>query len=82
MKTTILSELSLEELSIEKKKRGAMVGAYIAIIIMMVGAGVVVTIRKGTSIFTFFPLVFVPIFLVIYKGYGDVNKEIKSRNEA
>lgn len=82
MKTTILSELSLEELGLEKKKRGAMVGAYIAIIIMMVGAGIVVTIRKGISIFTFFPLVFFPIFLVIYKGYDDVKKEIKSRHEA
>lgn len=81
MKTTVLTELSLLELSTEKKRRGALVSFYIAILLVMTGAGIMITVRKGTSMFTFLPLVFFPIFLSIYKRYDEVKKEIRSRND-
>jgi len=65
LKTTILTELSLSELSAEKKKRGALVSFYIATLLVMTVAGIMMTVRKGTSIFTFLPFVFLPIFLSI-----------------
>lgn len=82
MKTNLLSELSLAKLSTENKKRGALVFFYIAILLVMTVAGIMMTVRKGTSVFTFLPIVFLPIFFSIYKGYDDVKKEIKSRRDA
>jgi len=82
LKTNLLSELSLAKLSTENKKRGALVFFYIAILLVMTVAGIMMTVRKGTSVFTFLPIVFLPIFFSIYKGYDDVKKEIKSRRDA
>ncbi|WP_316828699.1 hypothetical protein [Pedobacter miscanthi] len=82
MKTILLPELSLSELNTEKKRRGALVSFYIATLVVMTVAGMMMTIRKGTTIFTFLPFVFLPIFFSIYKRYHDVKKEIKSRNDA
>ena len=82
MKTNLLSELSLASLSTEKKKRGALVSFYIVMLLVMTVAGIMMTVRKGTNVFTFLPLTFLPIFLSIYKGYDDIKKEIKSRKGA
>lgn len=59
-----------------------MVSFYIVILLAMTAAGIIVTIRKGAGIFTFLPIVFLPIFLSIYRGYNEVKKEIQSRHGA
>jgi hypothetical protein len=82
MKTTALSELSLSELNIEKNRRKTLVSVYIVILLIMTAAGIIITIRKGAGIFTFLPIIFLPIFLSIFRGYDEVKNEIKSRNSA
>jgi uncharacterized membrane protein YoaK (UPF0700 family) len=76
---TKLSELSIEELRAEKKKRTAILISFSIILGMMVGTCILVTVKKGVSALTFMPIAFLPIFLIIWKSQKDICNEIKSR---
>ncbi|MGE8552493.1 MAG: hypothetical protein ACN6OB_01000 [Chryseobacterium jejuense] len=76
---TKLSELSIEELSTEKKKRTVILIFFSVLLGIMVGTCIYATIKKGVSALTFMPIAFVPIFLIIWKSQKDVCNEIKSR---
>ncbi|MDN3693476.1 hypothetical protein QWZ06_14895 [Chryseobacterium tructae] len=77
--TSKLSELSIEELKAEKKKRTGILVSFSIILGLMIGTCVYVTIKKGVSSLTFMPIAFLPIFLIIWKSQIDVCNEIKSR---
>jgi hypothetical protein len=80
MNNTSLTELSLEELKKEEKKRKGIHISYCIIIGMMIGVSVYGTIKKGDiNFFTLMPLFFLPIYFGIWKSYKDVRNEIKSR---
>ncbi|SDI35100.1 hypothetical protein [Chryseobacterium jejuense] len=76
---TKLSELSIEELTTEKKKRTVILIFFSILLGIMVGTCIYATIKKGVSALTFMPIAFLPIFLIIWKSQKDVCNEIKSR---
>lgn len=74
-----LSELSVEELKTELKKRTALLLFFCIILGIMLGACLYVTIKKGIGSLTYMPIAFLPIFLIIWKNQKNVRNEIKSR---
>ncbi|MBP2617686.1 hypothetical protein [Chryseobacterium jejuense] len=76
---TKLSELSIEELTIEKKKRTGILIFFSILLGIMIGTCLYVTIKKGVGSLTFMPIAFLPIFLIIWKSQKEVCNEIKSR---
>ncbi|UHO40486.1 hypothetical protein H5J24_11265 [Chryseobacterium capnotolerans] len=74
-----LSELSVEELKTELKKRTALLLFFCIILGIMLVACLYVTIKKGIGSLTYMPIAFLPIFLIIWKNQKNVRNEIKSR---
>ncbi|WP_106915947.1 hypothetical protein [Chryseobacterium aurantiacum] len=79
MKSTKLSDLSLDELTQEEKKRSAIHIFFSILIGIMVGAAIYTTIRKGFSAISPLPLAFLPLYLTIRNSLQSVRKEILSR---
>ena len=75
-----LSELSLDELIKEEKKRSAAHISFCVIIVMMVGVSIYITIKKGFTAFTPLPLAFMPLYLLTLSSWRNARKEIKFRN--
>lgn len=80
MKNPKLSDLSIDELTKEEKKRSAAHIAFCIIMGMLVGASIYVTVKKGFSAITTLPLAFMPLYLIIMISWQNARKEIKSRN--
>lgn len=80
MKSTKLSDLSIDELTQEEKKRSAIHISFSILLGMMVGAAIYTTTKKGFSAITTLPLVFIPIYLMIRNSWQSVRKEILARN--
>lgn len=79
MKDKKLSELSLDELVKEEKKRSAIHISFSVIIGLLVGVVTYATIKKGFTATTTLPLAFIPIYLIIRNSWQSVRKEIISR---
>lgn len=74
-----LSELSIEELTKEEKKRSAAHISFCIILGILVAACIYVTIKKGFNGITPLPLAFFPLYLIIRNSWQSVRKEIRSR---
>ncbi|ASE60900.1 hypothetical protein EGY07_10700 [Chryseobacterium indologenes] len=79
MKTTKLSDLSLEELVKEEKKRSSIHISYCVLIGCMIGTSVYATVKHGFTFVSVLPLFFIPMNWAIWKSKKDVTKEIQSR---
>lgn len=81
MKTTQQTgDRKLLELSVEELKKQTGILLFFSIILgIMLGACAYVIIKKGIGIFTYMPIAFIPIFLIIWKNQKNVRNEIKSR---
>ncbi|KAB1232186.1 hypothetical protein [Chryseobacterium viscerum] len=77
--TNKLSELSIEELTKEEKKRSAAHISFCIILGLLLAACVYVTIKKGFNGITPLPLAFFPLYLIIRKSWQDARKELQSR---
>ncbi len=75
-----LTQLTIDELQIEAKKRkqGYQIGAFI--VGMMIGVAVWSAAKNGFGILLFTPLLFVYWFRNAKPDYDEIKKEIKSRN--
>ncbi|MDR4954433.1 hypothetical protein REB14_19805 [Chryseobacterium sp. ES2] len=74
-----LSELSIEELTKEEKKRSAAHISFCIIMGILIGACIYVTIKKGFNGITPLPLAFSPLYLIIRKSWQNARKELQSR---
>ncbi|PWN62901.1 hypothetical protein [Chryseobacterium viscerum] len=77
--TNKLSELSIEELTKEEKKRSAAHISFCIILGLLLAACIYVTIKKGFNGITPLPLAFFPLYLIIRKSWQDARKELQSR---
>ncbi|CAD0218026.1 hypothetical protein KYG33_01980 [Chryseobacterium sp. D764] len=74
-----LSELSIEQLTKEEKKRSAAHTTFCIIMGILIAACIYVTIKKGFNGITPLPLAFFPLYLIIRNSWQNVRKEIRSR---
>ncbi|MGU3374933.1 hypothetical protein [Chryseobacterium sp. M5A1_1a] len=79
MKSTKLSNLSIDELTQEEKKRSAIHISFSIVMGMLIGAAIYVTIKKGFSAISMLPFAFIPLYLIIMVNWQNARKEIKSR---
>ncbi|MDR6548012.1 hypothetical protein J2810_004099 [Chryseobacterium rhizosphaerae] len=79
MKNTKLSDLSIDELTKEDKKRSAIFISYCIIIGIMIGASIYATIKNGFSVISLLSIFFIPMYLIIWNNHREVRKEIRSR---
>nr|WP_315027782.1 hypothetical protein [uncultured Chryseobacterium sp.] len=79
MKSTKLSDLSIDELTKEEKKRSSIHICYCILIGFMVGTSVYATIKHGFTFVSILPLFFTPMNWFMWKNKNDVSKEIQSR---
>jgi hypothetical protein len=80
MKQLDLKQLSNEELLMEQKKIKPNFISMTVVIIAMVIMAVLNTVASGVGIFTFFPIIFLPIALNHWSKYKSIQEEVKSRN--
>lgn len=79
MKSKILSELSKEQLLIEIKSRKNVFYIYCFFVSIMVCSGIFLTIKKGFGVFSYLPIAFLPILIMVRKNYTDSKKELQLR---
>ncbi len=77
-----LSDLSIEELTKEEKKRSAAHISFCIIMGMLVVACIYMTIKKGFNGITPLPLAFFPLYLIIRKSWQNARKELQSRKSS
>lgn len=76
-----LTQLTIDELQIELKKRkqGYQISAFI--VGMMIGCAVWSAVKNGFSMFLFVPLLFAYWFRNAKTDYDEVKQEIESRKQ-
>lgn len=80
MKEKELTELSDQEL-LEKKKKSKSNNITSSVILgIMIGIAIYSTVKNGLGLFTFFPLLFIPIAKNNSKNNKALEAELKSRN--
>ena len=80
MTQTALSELTMEELLQEAKKRKQSYYMNCGIVGFMAGIACYSTVRNGFGFFTFLPLIAAPMAARSSKEFKAVKQEIASRN--
>jgi hypothetical protein len=80
MKNVDLTQLSNEELLQEQKKRKPNFIVISVVICTMIIMAILNTIASGIGVFTFFPIIFLPIAINHWKNYKSISNELKSRN--
>ncbi|CAD7816666.1 hypothetical protein CHRY9390_03215 [Chryseobacterium aquaeductus] len=79
MQKKILSDQSLEELKITKKKYNTQMMIHTVLLLILTVAAVYFTMTEGFTIFTFLPIVYVPVFIFALFKLKRTNDEIKVR---
>lgn len=79
MQKKILSDQSLEELQITKKKTQTLLIIFIIILCILTVASIYLTLEKGVTIFTFLPICFLPVLIFSLINMKNVKNEIKTR---
>ena len=80
MKKVELADLSQEELLREVKNRKSSFILLCVSVSIMVVMAVINLFGKGMGIFTFFPLIFIPIMINGWKKYKEATKEKEIRS--
>ena len=80
MKNIDLKQMSKEELLQEEKKRKPNYIIMVVIICAMVVLAILNTITSGIGVFTFFPIIFLPIAINHWKRFKSIQDELKSRS--
>ncbi|RZL66693.1 MAG: hypothetical protein EOO93_05220 [Pedobacter sp.] len=75
-----LQEFTHEALLKEAKRTPFLFGIYLGCVIVMFVTGVLSTLDYGITIFTFLPVGFLAIAVLLWSNYNNVIKELKSRN--
>lgn len=75
-----LPEMTIEQLLKTEKTARLLMIIQISAIVIMAAVSVIITIRKGFSVFTILPLVFIGTLLPIIASLSAVRKEIRSRD--
>ncbi|AZA83371.1 hypothetical protein C1637_21415 [Chryseobacterium lactis] len=79
MKNTKLSDLSIDELHKEEKKRSGIHITFCILIGFMVGVSIYAIVKHGFTFASLLPLFFIPMYTFAWKSKKDVSKEIMSR---
>ncbi|GAA4761096.1 MULTISPECIES: hypothetical protein [Flavobacterium] len=79
MKQKDFSKLDDQQLLKENKLAKTLLIAYSIIFLLMILSAIFTTTVKGIGFFTFFPLFFLPIAVVMWINSKTYEKEIKSR---
>ncbi|MDF2551166.1 MAG: hypothetical protein K0R36_1109 [Chryseobacterium sp.] len=79
MQKKIFSDQTLEELKRTEKKYLSIVKFHIISFCILVGIAAYITIENDFSIYTFFPLLFTPIYIYSLINLKKVKAEIKTR---
>ena len=79
MNENALSEMTLEELKKKNDKVKILTAVLGGAIIVLVLAAIYLTIVKGFSVFSVFPVIFFPVLTVMIKGRKKIEEEIEKR---
>lgn len=80
MQKKIFSDQSLEELKRTEKKYKSTIIIYTIILLLFTGIVIYMTNKNGFSIFTLFPLIFIPVYIYTLLKLKKVKDEIKTRS--
>ncbi|MCO6496765.1 MAG: hypothetical protein J5I50_03785 [Chitinophagaceae bacterium] len=75
-----LKELSDAELLKDYKNSKNLLFLYLGLVLVMLVAGVITTIKQGVNAFTFLPFAFMGVLVIYRNSYDKAGKEMKSRN--
>lgn len=79
MQKKILSDQTLQELKNTEKKHLSIIKFHIISFCIFVGIAAYITIENDFSLYTFFPLLFFPIYIYSFINLKKVKAEIKAR---
>lgn len=79
MKEKPFSEMTLQELKKKDDKITKLTAVMGGAIIVLLFSGIYLTIQKGFSVFSMFPVIFFPVFAVMIAGRKKIQEEIKKR---
>ncbi len=68
---------NIEELKTKKRNLKKVMFAMIFLVLIMIGAGIYLTIKKGINPFIFLSILFLSIVLIIYTNIQKIKKEIE-----
>lgn len=75
-----LAHLSNEELIKSfRTAKGIFIG-FVVVFILLIGAAIFITLKKGFGVFTILPIVFISILIANKTNYNKLKEEIRSRN--
>lgn len=80
MKPKSLPEMSLDELKNKEKTLKTAVTVLAVMIFLLFAIGLFLMVKRGFSVFTFLPAVFLPLFTVNLNNLKKTKSEIQSRN--
>jgi hypothetical protein len=79
VKSKLLSEFSIIELTIEVKKRKDLLTVMLVMVGIIVCCGIFQTIKDGFGVFSMFPFVFIGLLLNLRNNHVEAKKELESR---
>lgn len=79
MKKIDLTQLTIEELQLEVKKRKSGYNLFKFVIGIMIGTAIFTTYQQGFSFSTLLPIFFIPLAFTTKSNYDEAQKEIESR---
>lgn len=75
-----LAHLSNEELIKSfRTAKGIFIG-FVVVFILLIGAAIFITLKKGFGVFTILPIVFISILIANKTNYNKLKEEMRSRN--
>jgi hypothetical protein len=80
MQKKILSDQTLEELKRTEKKHISIVTLHIILFCILIGIAAYLFLEKGFSLYQFFPLLYIPIFIYGVINLRKVKDEIRVRS--
>lgn len=79
MQKKILSDQSLEELKITKKKQQSILLFYTLLLCIAIGISAYLTIENEITLYTLTPIILVPFVIYSLSNFKKVKDEIRSR---
>ena len=74
-----INELSLEELKRKEKQAKITIAVFGGLVVLMLLAGMVLTIQKGFTVLSILPMTFLPILSILFSYLKKIQTEMDTR---
>lgn len=81
MQKKILSDQTLEELKLNEKKQKTILILYTLLLCIIIGVTLYITIENGIKLYTFLPIILMPLYIYSLNSFKKVKDEIKVREK-